>query len=47
MKIEENKELKLKNLLSLRKKMTQQELNQEIMKIKKLLQEKGVQKMGQ
>ncbi len=45
-KIEYGKELKLENVLSLRKKMAQSEIQSEMMKIGKLLEEKQVKKNG-
>jgi effector-binding domain-containing protein len=44
--IETGKELKLENVLSLRKKMAQVEIQQEMMKIGKFLQENGIKKNG-
>lgn len=44
--VESGKEFKLENVLSLRKKMTQEEINSEIMKIGKFLQDNGVRKAG-
>ncbi|MHB8062261.1 MAG: AraC family transcriptional regulator [Ruminiclostridium sp.] len=46
MQIENGKELKIENLLSLRKKMTQAEANTEMMKIGKMFEEKGIKKNG-
>ncbi|MBZ4647229.1 MAG: hypothetical protein PWR27_1951 [Petroclostridium sp.] len=44
--IERDKSLRLENVLSLRKKMTQQEVQQEMMKIGKFLQDNGIRKTG-
>jgi len=44
--IETGKELRLENVLSLRKKMTQPEIQQEMMKIGQYFQEKGIKKNG-
>ena len=44
--IETGKELKLDNVLSLRKKMTQMEIQQEMMKIGKFFEEIGIKKNG-
>lgn len=46
MLIEKRKELRIENLLSLRKKMTQAEVNTEMMKIGKMFEEKGIKKNG-
>jgi effector-binding domain-containing protein len=46
MQIEKGKELRLENLLSLRKKLTQEEVNIELDKISKFLDEKGIKKNG-
>jgi effector-binding domain-containing protein len=42
----ENQELKLNNLISLRKKITQQEMPVEMQKLSKFITEKGAQKSG-
>lgn len=44
--VEAKKEFKLENVLSLRKKMTQEEINSEMMKIGKLFQDNGIKKAG-
>ncbi len=44
--IEAGKEIKLENVLSLRKKVTQQDVNSEMMKIGKFLQDNGAKKAG-
>jgi effector-binding domain-containing protein len=44
--IERNKSIKFDNLLSIRKKMTQQEINIVLTKIGNLLEEKGIKKNG-
>ena len=44
--IETGKSLRLENVLSLRKKMTQPEVQQEMMKIGQYFQEKGIKKNG-
>ncbi len=44
--IESGKELKLENVLSLRKRMTQGEINNEMVKMGKFLQENGIRKAG-
>ncbi len=44
--IETGKEIRLENVLSLRKKMTQMETQQEMMNIRKYLEENGVRKNG-
>ena len=44
--IELNKSIRLENLLSLRKKMTQQQINEEMMKIGKHLQDNDIKKNG-
>lgn len=44
--VEAGKEIKLENVLSLRKKMTQEEINSEMMKIGKFLQDNGAKKAG-
>lgn len=44
--VEAGKEFKLENVLSLRKKMTQEEINSEMIKIGKFLQDNGVTKSG-
>ena len=44
--IETNKSIRLENLLSLRKKMTQQQINEEMMNIGKFLQENNIKKNG-
>ncbi len=46
MQIEEGKELKLKNLISFRKKLTQEEVQHEMMELGKLSQEKNLKKSG-
>ncbi|MBM7615037.1 GyrI-like domain-containing protein [Alkaliphilus hydrothermalis] len=44
--IETGKELKMENVLSLRKKMTQGDIQQEMMKIGKFFEENGIKKNG-
>lgn len=44
--IETGKEIKLKNVLSLRKKMSQADINSEMIKIGKFLQDNGAKKAG-
>ena len=44
--IEEGKELVMENILSLRKKMKQQEVNEEMIKIEKFLEVNGVKRIG-
>ena len=44
--VEKGKEIKLQNLLSLRRKMTQAEINEEMMKIGKILEANGIKKNG-
>lgn len=44
--IKEGQELKLENVLSLRKKMTREELQQEMVKIGNFMQQKGLKKNG-
>ena len=46
MNVEYGKEFRLENVLSLRKKMTQQQINEEMIKIGKLLQENEAKKQG-
>jgi effector-binding domain-containing protein len=46
LKIEEGKELKMENVLSFRKKMTQPEVQKEMTKVGRFLQDKGVKKKG-
>ena len=46
MEIKEEQELVLENILSLRKKMTQQQMQEEMIKISQVMQEVGVQKGG-
>ncbi len=44
--VEQNKQLKMENVLSLRKKMTQMQLQQEMTKIGEFLQQQSVKKSG-
>ncbi|OEF98974.1 hypothetical protein BHF71_10465 [Vulcanibacillus modesticaldus] len=44
--IETGKELKFENLISLRRKMTQQQLQEELMKLGKFLKENNINKVG-
>jgi effector-binding domain-containing protein len=44
--VEAGKEIKLENVLSLRKKMTQEEINSEMMRIGKFFQDNGLRKAG-
>lgn len=44
--IESNKELRLENVLSLRKKMTQTEINEEIININRFFESRGIEKQG-
>ncbi|PYG86626.1 effector-binding domain-containing protein [Ruminiclostridium sufflavum DSM 19573] len=44
--IEAGKEIRLENVLSLRKKMTQEEINSEMLKIGNVLQDNGAKKAG-
>lgn len=44
--IETNKELRLENVLSLRKKMTQIEINEEISDINRFFESRGIEKQG-
>ncbi|RJE89061.1 AraC family transcriptional regulator [Paenibacillus sp. 1011MAR3C5] len=44
--VETGREFKIENVLSLRKKMTQQEIQQEMMNIGKLLEQNGLKKNG-
>ena len=46
MNVEYGKEFRLENVLSLRKKMTQQQINEEMIKIGKLLQDNEAKKHG-
>lgn len=46
MNVEYGKEFRLQNVLSLRKKMTQQQINEEMIKIGKLLQDNEAKKQG-
>ncbi|SHH17673.1 DUF5085 family protein [Tepidibacter thalassicus] len=45
-KIETGKNFKIENLLSLRKKMSQKQVNEEIVKIQQFLKENGIRKDG-